>query len=531
MTTQMNKVLSNTAQTEKAVGKNQVKNNAGGYVFAVSDRTRIERFLILGAESNFYVNARDLTRENMDFVISQVKTNESLVADVIASVDADNRAAKKDYTIFALAVLFQFGTDKARARELFTQVIRTSTHLFMFLGFVKELGGMGRSKRNAVKAWYESKSDDALAYQMVKYRQRNGWTHKDALRVSHAVPSAANAAFALGRVNDVDDKDVPAIIAGFLKMQDATTVADVLDVLSEYPMLPWETIGTEFLNSVEVQRALFDNGSLRGTALVRGITRMARLGMFADMDFATAVADRIVADVDSSGIHPMGYLNALVTHREGQVAHNSAYSWNVSRNKNWDTSEIVADALEEAFYASFKTVAPSGKRFYLGIDVSGSMSVEVAGSTSLTSAQVSAAMAMTIARTEKKYVMRGFSSTMVDLGITARDSLDSALNKVQSRNFGSTDASVAMRDALDKGIEVDTFVIITDNDTYAGRVHPYKALQEYRRKTGINAQLIVLGTAATDFTIADPSDAGMLDVVGFDPSVPRVVSDFAAGRI
>jgi 60 kDa SS-A/Ro ribonucleoprotein len=32
---------------------------------------------------------------------------------------------------------------------------------------------------------------------------------------------------------------------------------------------------------------------------------------------------------------------------------------------------------------------------------------------------------------------------------------------------------------------------------------------------------------STGFSIADPSDAGMLDVVGFDTNAPKVISDFA----
>jgi 60 kDa SS-A/Ro ribonucleoprotein len=36
--------------------------------------------------------------------------------------------------------------------------------------------------------------------------------------------------------------------------------------------------------------------------------------------------------------------------------------------------------------------------------------------------------------------------------------------------------------------------------------------------------------ASNGFTIADPADAGMLDVVGFDPAVPQVISDFAVAE-
>ena len=34
---------------------------------------------------------------------------------------------------------------------------------------------------------------------------------------------------------------------------------------------------------------------------------------------------------------------------------------------------------------------------------------------------------------------------------------------------------------------------------------------------------------ATGFSIADPSDAGMLDVVGFDGAVPSLITEFARG--
>jgi 60 kDa SS-A/Ro ribonucleoprotein len=34
---------------------------------------------------------------------------------------------------------------------------------------------------------------------------------------------------------------------------------------------------------------------------------------------------------------------------------------------------------------------------------------------------------------------------------------------------------------------------------------------------------------ATQFTIADPTDPGMLDVVGFDAAVPSLITGFARG--
>jgi 60 kDa SS-A/Ro ribonucleoprotein len=49
-----------------------------------------------------------------------------------------------------------------------------------------------------------------------------------------------------------------------------------------------------------------------------------------------------------------------------------------------------------------------------------------------------------------------------------------------------------------------------------GQMHPSQALDRYRQKTGIPAKLIVVSMTANPFSIADPNDAGMMDVVGFD---------------
>jgi 60 kDa SS-A/Ro ribonucleoprotein len=85
--------------------------------------------------------------------------------------------------------------------------------------------------------------------------------------------------------------------------------------------------------------------------------------------------------------------------------------------------------------------------------------------------------------------------------------------------------------ALDREREIDTFVIYTDSETWAGEVHPARALADYRRASGIDVRLVVVGVVPNGFSIADPNDPGMLDVVGFDTTTPQLVSDFARGAL
>jgi 60 kDa SS-A/Ro ribonucleoprotein len=81
--------------------------------------------------------------------------------------------------------------------------------------------------------------------------------------------------------------------------------------------------------------------------------------------------------------------------------------------------------------------------------------------------------------------------------------------------------------AIEKEYEIDTFIIYTDNETWAGEIHPSQALRNYREKSGIPAKLAVVAMTPTQFSIADPNDAGMLDVAGFDTSTPQVISEFS----
>ncbi|MGO9985301.1 MAG: TROVE domain-containing protein, partial [Rhodomicrobium sp.] len=95
--------------------------------------------------------------------------------------------------------------------------------------------------------------------------------------------------------------------------------------------------------------------------------------------------------------------------------------------------------------------------------------------------------------------------------------------------FGGTDCALPMLHAMEKGLKVDAFVVYTDSETWAGKIHPVQALKEYRTKTGIAAKLVVVGMVSNGFSIADPNDGGMLDVVGFDAAAPAVIADFIRG--
>jgi 60 kDa SS-A/Ro ribonucleoprotein len=538
-------VLSTRPTQREQARPDQVQNNAGGFVFKVDDKTWLERFLILGStDGTYYAGNLDFTKMNMQFLIDLIDNNEELVWDTIMEVSESGRAYRNSPALFALALLFRHGKQKNKpyfdnaysADKLLPHVCRTSTHLFEFIRYSKALGGWNHSLRRAVANWYECRTTGQLAYQVVKYRQRDGWTHRDAIRLSH--PKDINPVlgdFVLGKLSFIPT-EFPELahIRGFLEVQDADPKSIVRMMDRDYVKnLPWEAYPTSVHKEPDFWRRLFDNGAISGQALVRNITRLARLEMFDDMVFARDYATKLVDQdmIRGSLLHPIQYLLASVVHSSGQIDRRNKYDMYYCRRiKDWETSPIISEALDKGFHLAFQAAVPSNKRTMVSLDVSGSMSAAAMG-VDLTCAELGAAMAMCIARLEPYYTVNCFSDTLKTLPIHPGMSFNEVMRITRGLNFGRTDCALPMLHALKNNIAVDTFFIFTDNETWYGDVHPYKALQQYRNKTGIPAKLIVAAANATKFSIADPNDSGMLDVVGGDANLPKLVSEFSAGSL
>jgi 60 kDa SS-A/Ro ribonucleoprotein len=223
-------------------------------------------------------------------------------------------------------------------------------------------------------------------------------------------------------------------------------------------------------------------------------------------------------------IHPFNVLVALETYNRG-TGDKGKLKWTVNNE--------IAAALEQAFYLSFKFVKSTKQRYLLGLDVSGSMSMgTIAGSSSVTPAVGSCAMCMVTLRTEPYAKVMAFSKHLIPVSISKDDSLESVMATTRKITMGGTDCALPMIWAMENNEDIDVFVVYTDNETWFGSVHPSTALLNYRRSMNKpNAKLIVVGMTASSFTIADPNDLGMLDVVGFDSAAPQVMSLFAEGQI
>lgn len=531
-----------TPQSEP-VSKNQVPNSAGGFTFQLDKWKRLERFLMLGAESGtYYITERDLVKENVSCLEECIKEDGVKTVNVIASISDDGRAPKNDPALFALAVCFKKGDLKTKreAAHALPLVARIGTHLFHFAQFMDALKvGWGPVVRRAVSEWYVARDVDKLAYQLVKYQSRDGWSHRDLLRLSHpkAVDQRQNHAlgWATGSVrNEFNVDSLPNLLAAFDEAKTATAERTV-ELIREHN-LPRECVKTEYLNDVSVWEALLEKMPVG--AMIRNLGNMTKNGLIAPNSEGLRKVISSLGNREAlrkAKVHPLNVFLAQATYKTGKGMRGS---------NTWTPVRGVLDALEGAFYTTFDLVEPTNKRYFLGLDVSGSMSSAIGGFP-ISCREGTALMAMVTMRTEKMHFVGGFTagsgrsrwaasgigSGFSPLNISATQRLETVINAISALNFGGTDCALPMLFAMENKIPADVFVIYTDSETWAGNVHPHKALEDYRQKMGIPAKLVVVGMTSNGFTIANPDDAGMLDIAGFDTTVPSILSDFATDGI
>lgn len=520
-------LISQPVPQTQPLNKRQTENNAGGFVYQIDIWSRLNRFLILGSDSNtYYQKAVDLTRENAQCVLDCFNENPVKAVDVIVSVSQEGRAPKNDPAIFALALAATSKDVKTRGYALaaLPAVCRTATHLFQYLEARKALkvGKGGRALHRAIAKWYNDKSVEEVAFQMIKYRERNGWNHKNVHQLHHPDAHKLDRRSLYQWVRGVkhDSKKLPAIVKAFEAVQDPNLPKkDRIDLVKAVK-LPWEALPTECNSDPDYWAAQLPTMGL--TALVRNLGNMSRIGLITPLSTAEKLITERLSDeavIRKSRLHPFNILVALKTYESGRGFRGS---------NTWKVSQPICSALDAAFYKAFQNVEPTGKRFFFGLDVSGSMTSKMQN-TNVSCAEATAALSLVSLNVEPQTYVMGFAGTFKDLKIRKGDTLTTAAKKAHDNNFGSTDCSLPMTYALHNQIPVDCFVVMTDNETYAGHIHPSIALQDYRNKMNIDAKLIVVGMTATNFSIADPSDPGMLDVAGFDTSVPAVMAEFARG--
>ncbi len=546
------------------------------------------RILVLGSRENKYdQRTKKLAAEDIAYVEAQIKAGRGEdILKIIQDVYENSRAPKFDNTFLLLAMLCR--AESAVIKRLSLQVLekfRTISHLYSWKNFHADIPnpisgekskGFGRAVKRQLNEWilaYREKPMD-LAYQITKYQTREGWSFKNLLQCAHVSTTTGDdrgLSKKLINENNVPPTEIDLVLRYAVNGFDAMAVLakkwglhtvapiytyleavhaakhktieqkDTLIELVYKHKLAREQVPSWALADTDVLTALVVNRTktkitMPLTALLRNLGNMTSHGVYDDPVIVELVCQHLVnpLTIQYSHIHPVAVLTAWFTYRSS--AGNKGTSM-------WNPEPTIVKTLEEMFYLSFRNVEPTGKRICFLIDCSGSMRCPSLCE-GVSNAEAAALLAMIFARSEtsKKespahafylftskndYYCRG-DTGLTDISdvIDANAPLENVLNAVQRSDWGSTDISMGILEALKYKRKYDAFVIITDNDVNSG-IKPSKAMKQYRDELKMpHTKLVVIATQGTDYTIADPNDPLMLDMCGFDSHGPKILQDF-----
>ncbi|NEQ84969.1 MAG: TROVE domain-containing protein [Moorea sp. SIO2I5] len=527
------KKQTSTPQSQPIPGreKEMIQGRSGGFMFNAGTWKLLRRCLLVGtAQSTYYAGKKELTDEFVEVVFRATAEDPNRVSEEILYASY-GRSINNSAPIFALVLLSMAEQPVAKKafQEIFPQVVRTASHFYEWLSYTKSLRGFGKVVREVGKNWLSQPDAKKLAYQLLKYQQRHGFSSRDVLRLFHVKPPTEDHRQLFEWVVkgwEELPKDIPSSVLAqiwwyeWLKRNPTHTHEAIAK-----GRLTHEMAAPVGKMDKQAWQLLFNEMPIG--AMLRNLGSLTELGVLqAD---ARENLDRIEQILNNQEhlrrgrIHPIDVLKALKTYESGGRLGRS--------KKTWTPVPRIVDILEKAVELSFEVVEPTGQVFMHAVDISGSMSYGVVDSVGLSCCEIATTMALVTAKAEKNYMIRGFSTKFRDLGITKKDSFSSAIAKASNQNFGGTDASVAYDWMIKNRFKADVVCFWTDSESWAGRRHPTQALAEYRQRVNPNLKAVYVTLTPYGITLVDPKDPLSWDLAGFDPGLSRLIQMLASGEI
>ena len=425
-------VIRNAVPQWFRIDPDQVPNNAGGFVWQISDREQVIRYLIIGSEGgNYYQTPQQVSSTAASCVLRMTRTPDNFkwLIGTIRDVSISGRAAKQEPTLLALATAIVFAptpTTKTEALNAVKDCVRILTHMYLLIGYIKIFSkaghptltvaggrnpppvtgsGIGRGIRRVFGEYFYSRSGIEIANLITKYQNREGWTIKDVLTLIHINPSQMKddgGRLAIEHVfNTKEDfeqilaaappsteptktlfnaiKEIHTIVlrSSSAQQQELDRIAHLINQVG----LCREQLPSQLFKHKKVWEALLlskgANGKGKGmplTALIRNLGKLSTAEIGIITPTTTPFPSSVTAICDR------------ITDAQ-DIKHSRIHPYTIlvamltyqngqgdKGSLKWTPNTQVIAALDKAFKLAFQNITPTGKRIKIALDVSGSMS-------------------------------------------------------------------------------------------------------------------------------------------------------------
>lgn len=473
--------------------------------------------------------------ENAEEIFNLAKNNKNII-DILIDISQQNFIHNHDTIIFALAIFAHHGKSLSLRQKAFNSVVNICIEFEDLLKFIKFSKQIVRNSkcwsqmmRYAIRNWY----DNTISSKLVSSITKSPDLHKKVLKNIRYSPSKyilqllfKYIKYGWTSICNTSNNDIEQVFLDIKAFEYAKTATeDQLIYLIQNYRLDAEHIPLSMLSSSRVWKAILENMSV--IEILQNFNNFINVRLF-DHPTAVNIVIKLLSHKNTYNINSFVILTVWQTYAKGN--HN---------NNTWLPNKQIIDVLCYAFYNSISDIIPTNKRLMVVLDILPSITLQaIKGFGSLTFYDIAIAMAMIIAQIENNPYIIGSRKQIYKLDIERIDSLRSIKNKIANLScvINSEEKikpvspySDPIMYALSNKINIDAFIIYyTNKESYNLHKSLYK-LKEYRTKININAKLIIVKMSEEKYKIANFTDSGLLEIVGFDITTPEIIRRFICG--
>nr|KAG5699849.1 hypothetical protein BaRGS_034623 [Batillaria attramentaria] len=382
-----------------------------------------------------------------------------------------------------------------------------------------------------------------LAKIITHQKTGSSWSYIDLLRVTHIRPKtegakliskylvkglkAAQEEFG-GEKTANEMQATLTYLSAIEQLKDAKDMTLAVSLVEQHHLHP-QQVTAQVLQEREVLVALVKQLSLK--EVLKMIGHLAAKLVFDPSNPAAADIIQRVGDeqqVRQEKLSPFDVLVAMRVYEQG------------SASMKWARNSAVVDALNSTFVTALKyNVTSTKKRYLVAVNINNQfMRCWVHGTKVLSPVIAVAGLAQVLAHTEQDPALAFFCKDVKPLSLTNTMQMPEICEEIAQRAAeleGSKvicDVSAPVTWAQQAKKAFDVIIIMTDHRHAKASTDLSTAFKQYRQTLKIpDAKLVVCGLTSTHLQFADSEDPGMLDIAGFDATVPDVIHNFVTGSL
>lgn len=419
------------------------------------------------AADTFYASAKENANAALELHSAMVQADPIFMARAL--VFARETVGMRLQPIVGLAILSKSRPDLAG--KIFKRIIRTPGDLSDLYGLTvntpkghatnrRSMGNKNTGFGRHISAWLNSLSE----YHVIKYQTGGqGFSLRDILRMNRVKPVSRQQELLFRYIVDrerfkselAEDRSIAELlpqITAFENMKAASDEATALQWI-EAGRLPHEVV-TGTLKNLSSQGWAYVAKQMPYFALLRNLVTLNRHKVYDDSEMLSYIVARLGNrdHLAKSGILPFQVLAALNK---------------LAEEPNFSQSAKVKIALEEVFEASLMNMDQLPGKTCIAPDISGSMSSKLTDG-SMKCSQLAGLFSAALVKTNPEALVIPFDDRAYTIKINPRDSL-MTLTQAVGLERGGTNLSAPLEFLMAKGIVVDNYICISDDQEWSGR--------------------------------------------------------------